>query len=134
VPAQDTTSSSAWVLSAIKLPLKSSDAVASATYLTRAGHLWHASGISTRSDPLPVDPVPVDPVPLHESVDQELQVDRFFFIGQAFFICFSVLLGLIMITHLGPSLESNYTKTTKFHHLQWHSSQYLPARSLCNGS
>ena len=43
-----------------------------------------------------------DPIPLHESVSQELQVDLFFFLGQVFFISISVLLGLIMVTHLGP--------------------------------
>ena len=43
-----------------------------------------------------------DPIPLHESVEQELQVDLFFFLGQVFFISISVLLGLIMVSHLGP--------------------------------
>ena len=46
-----------------------------------------------------------DPMPAHESVDQELQVDLFFFLGQAFFISISVLLGLIMVTHLGSGID-----------------------------
>ena len=47
-----------------------------------------------------------DPIPMHESVAQELQVDIFFFLGQAFFVSISVLLGLIMVTHLGPASDS----------------------------
>jgi hypothetical protein len=46
-----------------------------------------------------------DRVPLHESVEQELQVDLFFFLGQVFLLSISVLLGLIMVTHLGPGAE-----------------------------
>ena len=52
-----------------------------------------------------------DPIPIHESVAQELQVDIFFFLGQAFFISISILLGLIMVTHLGPASET--TKDSK---------------------
>ena len=51
-----------------------------------------------------------DQVPVHESVAQELQVDLFFFLGNVFFLSISVLLGLIMVTHLGPGQE----KTTGF--------------------
>ena len=47
-----------------------------------------------------------DLIPLHESVEQELQIDLFFFLGQVFFISISVVLGLIMVTHLGPGSES----------------------------
>jgi Zinc knuckle len=46
-----------------------------------------------------------DPIPLHESVEQELQVDVFFFLGQVFLLSISVLLGLIMVPHLGPGAE-----------------------------
>ena len=44
-----------------------------------------------------------DPIPTHESIDQELQVDMFFIFGQVFFLSISVIMGLIMITHLGPA-------------------------------
>lgn len=43
-----------------------------------------------------------DPVPIQECAAQELQVDLFYFLGHAFFLSISVLLGLIMVTHLGP--------------------------------
>ena len=46
-----------------------------------------------------------DRIPLHESVAQELQVDLFYFLGQTFFLSISVILGLIMVTHLGPGIE-----------------------------
>ena len=46
-----------------------------------------------------------DQVPVHESVAQELQVDLFFFLGNVFFLSISVLLGLIMVTHLGSGQE-----------------------------
>ena len=52
-----------------------------------------------------VTPGEDDPIPLHESVDQELQVGLFFFLGQVFFVSISVLLGLIMVTHLGQGNE-----------------------------
>jgi hypothetical protein len=45
------------------------------------------------------------PIPLHESVEQELKVDLFFFLGQVFLLSISVLLGLIMVTHLGPGID-----------------------------
>ena len=41
-----------------------------------------------------------DRIPLHESVAQELQVDLFYFLGQTFFLSISVILGLVMVTHL----------------------------------
>lgn len=47
-----------------------------------------------------------DVIPIHQSVKQDLQVDLFYFLGQAFFLSISVLLGLIMVTHLGPGNES----------------------------
>jgi hypothetical protein len=50
-----------------------------------------------------------DPIPLHESVEQELQVDLFFFLGQVFLLSISVLLGLIMVTHLGPGFDRTVT-------------------------
>ena len=50
-----------------------------------------------------------EPIPIHESVAQELQVDLFFMYGQAFFLSISVLLGLIMVTHLGPGSEVGRT-------------------------
>ena len=51
-----------------------------------------------------------DPIPLHQSVNQELQVDLFYFLGQAFFLSISVLLGLIMVTPLGPGQDSTSSK------------------------
>ena len=56
-----------------------------------------------------------DQIPLHESVSQELQVDLFFFLGQVFFLSISVLLGLVMVTHLGPGHEkpTSGTKATE---------------------
>ena len=50
-----------------------------------------------------------DQIPLHESVPQELQVDLFYFLGHVFLLSISVLLGLIMVTHLGPGQEKNAT-------------------------
>ena len=47
----------------------------------------------------------IDRIPLHQSVQQELQVDLFYFLGQTFFLSISVILGLIMVTHLGPGTE-----------------------------
>ena len=47
-----------------------------------------------------------DQIPIHQSVNQELQVDLFYFLGQAFFLSISVLLGLIMVSHLGPGSET----------------------------
>ena len=38
-------------------------------------------------------------------MQQELQVDLFYFLGQTFFLSISVILGLIMVTHLGPGTE-----------------------------
>ena len=52
-----------------------------------------------------------DQIPLHESVSQELQVDIFFFLGQVFFLSISVLLGLVMVTHLGPGQDKTTTGT-----------------------
>ena len=50
-----------------------------------------------------------DRIPLHQSVKQELQVDLFYFLGQTFFLSISVILGLIMVTHLGPGTEKVVT-------------------------
>lgn len=50
-----------------------------------------------------------DRIPLHQSVQQELQVDLFYFLGQTFFLSISVILGLIMVTHLGPGTEKVVT-------------------------
>ena len=47
-----------------------------------------------------------DQIPVHQSVNQELQVDLFYFLGQVFFLSISVLLGLIMVSHLGPGNEA----------------------------
>ena len=46
-------------------------------------------------------------IPVHESVSQELQVDVFYFLGQVFFLSISVLLGLVMVTHLGPGQDKS---------------------------
>jgi hypothetical protein len=43
-----------------------------------------------------------DLIPIHESTSQELQLDLFFFLGQVFLLSISILMGLIMVTHLGP--------------------------------
>jgi Reverse transcriptase (RNA-dependent DNA polymerase) len=56
-----------------------------------------------------------DRIPLHESVDQELQVDLFFFLGHVFLLSISVLLGLIMVTHLGPGAERQSRDRTDRH-------------------
>ena len=48
-------------------------------------------------------------IPLQACEPQELQVDTFFFLGNAFFISISVLLGLIMVTHLGPGTVPHTT-------------------------
>ena len=44
-------------------------------------------------------------IPIHESTFQDLQVDLFYFLGQVFFLSFSILMGLIMVTHLGPGID-----------------------------
>ena len=49
-----------------------------------------------------VTPGADDPIPRHESVNQELQADVFYIFGQAFLLTVSVIMGLLMITHLGP--------------------------------
>jgi hypothetical protein len=54
-----------------------------------------------KSSPSMID----DPIPFHESVDQELRVDLFYFLGQTFFLSISILLGLIMVNHLGPGID-----------------------------
>jgi Reverse transcriptase (RNA-dependent DNA polymerase) len=59
-----------------------------------------------------VRPSTDDPIPLHESVEQELQVDLFYFLGNVFLLSISVLLGLIMITHLGPGIDRSKDKPT----------------------
>lgn len=46
-----------------------------------------------------------DKIPLDESVDQELQADLFFSLGQVFLLSISVILGLIMITQLGAGSD-----------------------------
>lgn len=51
-----------------------------------------------------------DPIPVHDSVDQELQVDLFYFLVNAFLLRSSVLLGPIMITHLGPDIDRTKEK------------------------
>jgi Zinc knuckle len=48
-----------------------------------------------------------DKIPIHQSVNQDLQVDLFYFLGQTFFLSNSVLLGLIMVSHLGPGNDSD---------------------------
>jgi hypothetical protein len=58
---------------------------------------------------------PDDVIPVHESVDQDLQVDLFFFLGNVFFLSISVLLGLIMVTHLGPGNDRNSIGERKSH-------------------
>ena len=47
-----------------------------------------------------------DQIPVHQSVNQELQVDLFYFLAQVFFLNISVLLGLNMVSHLGPENEA----------------------------
>ena len=44
-------------------------------------------------------------IPIHESTSQDLQVDLFYFLGQVFFLSISILMGLIMVTHLGPGID-----------------------------
>ena len=44
-------------------------------------------------------------IPTDRSRPQQLQVDLFFIFGQAFLISISVLLGLIIVSHLGPGID-----------------------------
>ena len=78
-----------------------------------------------------VSPGNDDPIPIHESVEQELQVDLFFFLGQVFLLSISVLLGLIMVTHLGPGIDRSTSdrhgersKSKAAQSLSLHISQY----------
>ena len=41
-------------------------------------------------------------IPINQSVKQDLQVDLFYYLGLAFLLSMSVLLGLVMISHLRP--------------------------------
>ena len=54
-----------------------------------------------------------DPIPIHESIDQELQVDTFFIFGQVFFLSISVVMGLIMTSHLGVHHASSNGEKAK---------------------
>lgn len=60
-----------------------------------------------------VTPGADDPIPRHESVNQELQADVFYIFGQAFLLTVSVIMGLLMITHLGPINTSSQPLPTK---------------------
>jgi hypothetical protein len=61
------------------------------------GHGTQRSSVGPRED---------DPIPVHESVEQELQVDLFF-LGHVFLLSISVLMGLIMVTQLGPGSNAD---------------------------
>jgi hypothetical protein len=52
-----------------------------------------------------------DLIPIHESTSQELQLDLFYFLGQVFLLSISILMGLIMVTHLGPGKYGNFKVT-----------------------
>ena len=54
-----------------------------------------------------VTPGEDDCIPHNESVTQELQADLFYIFGQVFMLTVSVLMGLTMITHLGPTQSVN---------------------------
>ena len=54
-----------------------------------------------------------DRTPHNESVTQELQADLFYIFGQVFMLTVSVLMGLIMITHLGPTQSPNTRSQSK---------------------
>ena len=55
-----------------------------------------------------------DLIPIHEAVDQELQADLFSFLGQVFLLTISVVLGLIMVTHLSSvTLKTRFDKKKK---------------------
>ena len=43
-----------------------------------------------------------DMIPINQSVKQDLQVDLFYYLGLAFLLSISVLVGLIMVSHLRP--------------------------------
>ena len=60
-----------------------------------------------------VTPGTDDPIPQHESVQQELQADVFYIFGQAFLLTVSVIMGLLMITHLGPIGTSSQPLSNK---------------------
>ena len=51
-------------------------------------------------------------LPIKESPAQELQIDTFFFLGNVFFLSISVLLGLIIVTHLGPGSNTDTSSDT----------------------
>ena len=44
-------------------------------------------------------------VPTEQATPQELQVDLFFIFGQVFLLSISVLLGLVIVSHLGPGID-----------------------------
>jgi hypothetical protein len=44
-------------------------------------------------------------VPTEQSRPRALHVDLFFLFGQVFFLSISVLMGLIIVTHLGPGID-----------------------------
>jgi hypothetical protein len=58
------------------------------------GHGTQRSLVGPRED---------EPIPLNESVEQELQVDLFFFLGHVFLLS----MGLIMVTQLGPGSNAD---------------------------
>ena len=49
-------------------------------------------------------------VPTDRARPQQLQVDLFYIFGQLFFLSISVLMGLIVVSHLGPGIDRSETK------------------------
>jgi hypothetical protein len=74
------------------------DLVAGLPAAYQQGHGTQRSSVGPRED---------DPIPVHESVEQELQVDLFLFLGHVFLLSISVLMGLIMVTQLGPGFNAD---------------------------
>jgi Reverse transcriptase (RNA-dependent DNA polymerase) len=60
-----------------------------------------------------INPGDDDMIPVHESVEQDLHIDLFFMFGQVFFLSISVLMGLIMVTHLGSSQSTTAEQKSK---------------------
>ena len=49
-------------------------------------------------------------VPTEQARPQHLQVDLFYIFGQVFFLSISVLMGLIIVLHLGPGIDRSETR------------------------
>ena len=57
-----------------------------------------------------ISPTTQELVPTDRARPQQLQVDLFYIFGQVFFLSISVLMGLIIVSHLGPGIDRSETK------------------------